>query len=195
MLASRHPHKHGVVVFGPRGKDDWWVPMTQRKPNGELVEQFTWQVRRSAFDTMMLDEAISRGTDLLNGVAVDPLVSDDGSEVLGARVRAQDGSMLDIRADVTIDCTGQASFLANKKITGPKYLGSYDKQIAIFSEVANYVRSSGSTRDKQPGNGHIFYKQPFSYYLLAAEYRFVGEQVSAAGPELGPRSGGRVLVS
>jgi hypothetical protein len=24
--------------------------------------------------------------------------------------------------------------------------------------------------------GHIFYKQPFSYYLIAAEYRFVGEQ-------------------
>jgi 3-keto-disaccharide hydrolase len=32
--------------------------------------------------------------------------------------------------------------------------------------------------------GHIFYKQPFSYYLLAAEYRFVGEQVPAAGPKL-----------
>src|SRR6185436_16230818 len=30
--------------------------------------------------------------------------------------------------------------------------------------------------------GHIFYKQPFSYYLLAAEYRFVGEQVTGAGP-------------
>jgi 3-keto-disaccharide hydrolase len=28
--------------------------------------------------------------------------------------------------------------------------------------------------------GHIFYKEPFSYYLLAAEYRFVGEQVAAA---------------
>ena len=25
--------------------------------------------------------------------------------------------------------------------------------------------------------GHVFYKDPFSYYLLAAEYRFVGEQV------------------
>jgi len=25
--------------------------------------------------------------------------------------------------------------------------------------------------------GHIFYKSPFSYYLLAVEYRFVGEQV------------------
>ena len=28
--------------------------------------------------------------------------------------------------------------------------------------------------------GHIFYKQPFSYYMLAAEYRFVGEQLPAA---------------
>ena len=32
--------------------------------------------------------------------------------------------------------------------------------------------------------GHIFYKDPFSYYLLAAEYRFVGEQV-AGGADLG----------
>ncbi len=29
--------------------------------------------------------------------------------------------------------------------------------------------------------GHIFYKQPFSYYVVAAEYRFVGEQVKGAG--------------
>jgi len=28
--------------------------------------------------------------------------------------------------------------------------------------------------------GHIFYKQPFSYYLLAAEYRFVGDQLPPA---------------
>ena len=32
--------------------------------------------------------------------------------------------------------------------------------------------------------GHIFYKDPFSHYLLAAEYRFVGDQVAAAGPAL-----------
>jgi len=30
--------------------------------------------------------------------------------------------------------------------------------------------------------GHIFYKRPFSYYIVAAEYRFVGEQVTGAGP-------------
>jgi hypothetical protein len=32
--------------------------------------------------------------------------------------------------------------------------------------------------------GHLFYREPFSYYLLAAEYRFVGEQVAGAGPKL-----------
>lgn len=33
--------------------------------------------------------------------------------------------------------------------------------------------------------GHIFYREPFSYYLLAAEYRFVGEQVPTARTGLG----------
>ena len=33
--------------------------------------------------------------------------------------------------------------------------------------------------------GHIFYREPFSYYLLAAEYRFVGEQVRTERTDLG----------
>lgn len=32
--------------------------------------------------------------------------------------------------------------------------------------------------------GHIFYREPFSYYVLAAEYRFVGEQVKTARTDL-----------
>jgi hypothetical protein len=32
--------------------------------------------------------------------------------------------------------------------------------------------------------GHIFYERPFSYYIVAAEYRFIGEQVQGAGPGL-----------
>lgn len=31
--------------------------------------------------------------------------------------------------------------------------------------------------------GHLFYHQPFSHYIVAAEYRFVGEQVRGAGPQ------------
>ena len=32
--------------------------------------------------------------------------------------------------------------------------------------------------------GHVFYKDPFSYYVLAAEYRFVGEQVPSTRKDL-----------
>ena len=42
--------------------------------------------------------------------------------------------------------------------------------------------------------GHIFYKEPFSYYRLGAEYRFVGNQV-AGGPAWAIRNNGLMLHS
>lgn len=40
--------------------------------------------------------------------------------------------------------------------------------------------------------GHIFYKQKFSHYLIAVEYRFTGEQVKG-GPEWAYRNSGIML--
>jgi hypothetical protein len=40
--------------------------------------------------------------------------------------------------------------------------------------------------------GHIFYKEPFSYYRIAAEYRFVGDQVRG-GPGWAMRNNGLML--
>jgi hypothetical protein len=40
--------------------------------------------------------------------------------------------------------------------------------------------------------GHLFYAQPFSYYRIAAEYRFVGEQLPG-GPEWARRNNGLML--
>jgi hypothetical protein len=52
--------------------------------------------------------------------------------------------------------------------------------------------------DKWPGFngefGHVFYKDPFSYYRLVAEYRFVGEQVKG-GPAWAKRNNGLMLHS
>jgi hypothetical protein len=42
--------------------------------------------------------------------------------------------------------------------------------------------------------GHLFYKQKFSYYILAAEYRFVGDQVPG-GPTWAVRNNGFMLHS
>ena len=40
--------------------------------------------------------------------------------------------------------------------------------------------------------GHLFYKQPFSHYRIAAEYRFVGEQMRG-GPAWAMRNNGLML--
>jgi hypothetical protein len=42
--------------------------------------------------------------------------------------------------------------------------------------------------------GHMFYREPFSHYVIAAEYRFVGDQV-AAGPAWAMRNNGLMLHS
>ena len=42
--------------------------------------------------------------------------------------------------------------------------------------------------------GHLFYKDAFSYYMLAAEYRFVGDQVKG-GPDWAKRNNGLMILS
>jgi hypothetical protein len=71
--------------------------------------------------------------------------------------------MLKVESQVLLDCSGQATFLANQRVTGPKYRGNYDKQIAIFSQVAGGIRDDGEARDAQPGNTLIFYKDKFHW--------------------------------
>src|SRR5688572_20836037 len=55
------------------------------------------------------------------------------------------------------------------------------------------VRYDGYTQFEQQ-YGHIFYKKPFSYYLLQVEYRFVGEQCPG-GEGWATRNSGAMLHS
>jgi len=163
MVRDGHQVKQGVCVFGARaGAESWWVPVMQRTGDGALREQVTYQVRRSVFDAMLLEEAVGRGAELIAGRAVQPIMGEDGATLRGAKIETAAGTV-DIQADITLDCSGQASFLASQGVTGPKYLGAYDKQIAIFSQVADYVRGDGSDRMRQPGNTHIFYTKKYRW--------------------------------
>ena len=89
MYRRKYPTKQGVKVYGQSKAGSWFVPVTGRDENWNLFEWDTWQVRRSDFDKMMLDEAVSRGATLIHGTAVKPLLKGDGS-VGGAQVRMAD---------------------------------------------------------------------------------------------------------
>lgn len=163
MYRRKYPTKQGVRVFGQSTRGSWFVPVTGRDENWKLFEWDTWQVRRSDFDKMMLDTAVTRGATVLPGKALKPIVR-NGSGVRGATVRMAEGGVQDIEAEVLLDCSGQATWLANMGgVTGPKYLGAYDKQIAIFSQVRGTVRDNGPTRDLHRDNTLIFYQKKYHW--------------------------------
>ena len=181
MVREQHPVKHGVVVSGTRGNADWWIPMMRRNPDLSASFNPTWSVRRSTFDKMLLDAAVEAGAELIHGRATDP-IEEDG-RVAGAEVDLGNDDALRIEAKLTLDCSGQASFFANRRVTGPKYLGSYDKQIAIFSHIKNFVRDpdTGEARVKST-NTHIFYTKKYHWAWgipLDAEVTSVGIVVPA----------------
>jgi hypothetical protein len=83
----------------------------------------------------------------MRGTATKPLLTDDRA-VRGVTVRWPDGKSEDIETQIVLDCSGQATFLANQRVTGPKYLGNYDKQVAFFSQVAGAKVRTGRASQK-----------------------------------------------
>jgi len=164
LYARGFPRKQGVNVFGQSPSGSWWLPVCKRNANWELEDAETWQVRRSDFDKIMLTEAEKRGATIVRGRAVKPVV-DDGV-VRGVDVRMDDGSMQRIESELLLDCSGQATFLAKAGVTGTKYLGAYDKQIAIFSHVSGAIRPDGGTRETSPDNTLIFYAYKYHWAWL-----------------------------
>src|SRR6266496_1090328 len=161
MAKREYPVKHGVRVFGTSGATSWYVRVSSRDKEWNLSDSTTWQVRRSDFDTMMLKEAEARGATVMPGTATKPIL-DDGA-VRGVTVRWPNGTLEDIEAEVVLDCSGQATFLANQRVTGPKYVGSYDKQVAFFSQVTGAIRGSGTSGEHAKDNTLIFYAKKFHW--------------------------------
>ncbi len=158
MMRREYPIKHGVKVYGSTAVNSWYVKVSSRDADWNLYDNITWQVRRSDFDEMMQQEAIKRGAKLMKGTATKALRGEDGA-VKGVEVRWPDGSHSEIHAKVTLDCSGQATFFANQKVTGPKYVGSYDKQVAFFTHVKGAIRDTGTSgpdaKDNKIGRAHV----------------------------------------
>ena len=178
MLQHGYPIKRGVMVYGPNGKYPWLVEVKARTPDWKLVEGFTWQVRRSEFDQMLLAQAQARGIPISRGNVTQPLRADDGA-VQGVRIKMADGGQQDIKAQVVVDASGQATFLCHSGVTSEKQLGRYDKQIAIFSQVTGAIREQGKHRDSTI----TFYQQKYHwawFIPLDAEVVSVGVVVPAS---------------
>lgn len=160
MYRRKFPRKQGVKVYGQSASGTWFVPVSRRDENWQLQDAETWQVRRADFDEMMLRGAVERGANLVPGRASRPIVED--GVVKGVEVRMDDGGTQTFESEVLLDCSGAATFLAKRGVTGPKYLGAYDKQIAIFSHVSGAELGDDMSRMDHKDNTLIFYA--FKYH-------------------------------
>jgi flavin-dependent dehydrogenase len=74
----------------------------------------TWQVWRSEFDTMLVENARKKGVEIHHGISVRDVLM-EGTRVVGVRADEKDGDKgVELRARVVIDATGRDSLLSRK---------------------------------------------------------------------------------
>src|ERR1700704_1234339 len=110
MRASPFVKKYSVQFVSATGRESAPFYFHDNKPH-ECSQ--TWQVIRSEFDQMMLDNAREHGVEAHEGVRVLDVLF-DGDRAVGVRIQDADGSTREVRAKVVVDASGQSGLLQNK---------------------------------------------------------------------------------
>ncbi len=146
MKKSAFQKKYSVQFVAPNGKASQPFYFFNRYDR-ETVAQ-TWQVLRSEFDVLLLDHAKKRGAEVRHEVTVKELIwekseaEDQKSEmkrVVGVVAQLASGQVVEIRAPMTLDCTGKESFTAVRN-------GWRQKDPAL-NKVAVWTYYKGSRRE------------------------------------------------
>ncbi len=156
MKASQYVKKYSVQFVSPSGRASQPFYFTDRY--GTEVGQ-TWQVLRSEFDLMMVNNAREKGAELLEGMTVKEIIK-ECERVVGARAVDQEGTMHEFRAKMTLDCTGRESLSASRngwRIHDPKL-----NKVAIWTYYKGAQRDAGrdegaTTVAYVPGKGWFWY--------------------------------------
>ena len=110
MQSSHFVKKYSVQFVNAAGKESAPFYFWDNKPH-ECSQ--TWQVVRSEFDTMMLNNAREHGVDAHEGAHVLDVLF-DGDRATGIRIKDADGTRREIAAQVVVDASGQAALLQNR---------------------------------------------------------------------------------
>ncbi len=111
MRASSFPRKYSVQFYSKTGRASKPFYFFENDPH-ECSQ--TWQVLRSRFDQMLLDNAAEHGVEVQRGLSVVRVLFDDDGRAVGAEVQEGDGPLRRIEARVVVDATGQSALLARQ---------------------------------------------------------------------------------
>ena len=110
MQQSPFVKKHSVQFTNASGKTSAPFYFWDNKPH-ECSQ--TWQVVRSEFDLMMLNNAREHGVEVHEATRVFDVIFEDRRAV-GVTVRHEDGSFREVRCSVVVDASGQNGLIANR---------------------------------------------------------------------------------
>jgi flavin-dependent dehydrogenase len=110
LQKSHFVKKYSVQFVNAQGKLSAPFYFWDNKPH-ECSQ--TWQVVRSEFDLMMLNNAREHGVEAHEGVRVLDVLF-EGDRAIGVKIQDTDGSQREVRAKVVVDASGQSTMLQNR---------------------------------------------------------------------------------
>ena len=135
MRQSAFVHKHSVQFVSPSGKASQPFHFATRY-SAEVAQ--TWQVLRSEFDLMLLNNARAKGAEVREEITVRGLIQEAG-RTLGVIAETASGQRFECTAPMTLDCSGReaiASVHNNWRVRDPK-----------LNKVAVWTYYRGARRD------------------------------------------------
>ncbi len=100
----------------------------------------TWQVLRSEFDLMLMENARAKGATVLEEIAARELLREEG-RIAGVCAQMKSGQTREFRAPMTVDCSGRdalAPTRLNWRIREPKL-----NKVAVWTYYRNALRDPG----------------------------------------------------
>ena len=137
MHDSPFVQKHSVQFFPGSGKGTapFYFSTVEEGPSAQ-----TWQVVRSEFDQMLLDNASEKGVEVHRGARVREVVM-EGERAVGARVVLPTGQEREISSRVFVDATGQRALLSDQ--LKMRDFNPCLQHASFFAHFENAVRGEG----------------------------------------------------
>ncbi|MDE0469371.1 MAG: NAD(P)/FAD-dependent oxidoreductase [Candidatus Poribacteria bacterium] len=110
LRASHFPQKYSVQFYSRSGKASSPFYFFQTNPHESAV---TWQVLRSEFDEMLLDNATEKGVEVRRGTSVREVLF-DGDTATGVVMQNANGTRETLNATIIVDSTGQRSLIGRQ---------------------------------------------------------------------------------
>lgn len=136
----KHAHfvkKYSVQFVSPSGRSSQPFYFFEHLKHDAAT---TWQVLRSEFDQMLLDNARAKGANVIEEITVREGITEDGS-VRGVKAVTTDGTTREFRAPITIDASGRDAFFVTRN--GWKIRDPYLNKIAVWTYYKGARRDAG----------------------------------------------------